>query len=429
MASGAKLNYKLETGIEGLQIWTPDVTFNARYNIVALQEGLSGLKAIDVMFKPDGDQLYITGTNDRVIYHTVDPESVKRKHTQLLRSTDPIYSCLQLDQPVEKPKLYEEAHVRELHLGMGRACLLLASLTEDRNVFKSSAQDLIKIFSLVSHPIHSLSDIETTPLRKQGLLYTFLQAARTHKQILKTEADKIVDAIDSAVLPLEDGKTWKASRGEGYANRIGYEYGSVATSKKPPKQKKKKTPDNTDFKLFIAEENEADKGPTNAQIFIGALKIDRKLRTLSQTLSFLHDAYCQEETAIFKEYNNKARIDMVRKGIKGYLETMSKTEHDIPGQLLSYLNERGSNRGLTRIIVAGNVIAAKVNEKSGSNSPVRELPGFGEDALIDSFKVIRYACRNPGIGRRETDNARKFGDIVEKFITATAPSKSYQDVS
>lgn len=424
--------------VEGLRIWVPPDSFEQDYNVVSFEKAMADFQALNILRKLGDEAIYCSGDN-RVVYHTVDSLNVQHRLSKLQQEPSPISSGLQPDQIVDSSVMGEEACARELHLGLGRTSLCLAVNAEQRDDFVAAADDLKNVFLMLGQPIHSIDELMHTTVRREDLIYMFVQAARKHKTLSRKDATELADALDHGILPIPQGRnqkifeTWGQARGKSFIERVGFIQKKHTHSPQDGNLKKDKStlakqPHFTHYEEPVAEVKKTEKR-TKAEVFIFRLFRDRRHIPYSQKLAHVHDTFLGEDPKPI-DIRNDTKMELSRLGVEAYLETVKIREDDAAGQILSYLSKRRGNykSPLLPIIVAGNFLTAKVNTSGGSNGTPGELPGLSTRGIPLGFRAIRYTLEKNSPAGKDSDTKR-LGDLVEAYLQAafaTSDEQSYE---
>ncbi len=419
---------------ENFQLWLPSDSFKSNYNIIAFQEAMTGFQTLSILHRVGEAAIYCS-SDDHIIYHTVTDRAVKQRHTELQQQSSEVTSCLQPDQPLQSEELAEEARVRELHLGLGKTCLLMAVGAEEGAKFTAAAHDLQQVFSMLTQPIHSIEAISKTAMRKEGLIYMFVQAARRHRALTPKAAGELADGLNQGILPLKNGDSWIKDRGKGFVERAGF----ATITPHYPKQSRKNRARTITYadrisalKLTPAPEKKSPRIRTDAEIFINLLLPTRRRTSYQEKLTAAHATFVGKEAQPFNVSPDR-KLELGKLGVEAYLEAMSKHEGDEAGQILKYITRRRSSYkfGLLPLIVAGNLLTARVNANGGFKGKRRKLPGLQMEGLAAGFGAIRHTFESEPRPKAKAAaqayrNNKKLGDIVEAYLRTVSSEYNEQ---
>ncbi len=419
------------TVVRELQIWKPADTFNLNYNRIAFEEGLSGLRLIDVKKKSDSPELYCTGTgSDKTIYHIITPGDVEYHYQQLSLSDQRAESCFQINQSVGVREMREEAWGRELHLGLGRSALMLAHRAESPQELKAVTNDLIKVFSMLVRPVHELDSLTKTSLHSSGLIYLYVRAAIRHKNINKKEAENIAQALNSGIVPLGDGKTWRESMGDYFIKRV------TTNSAKAPQKKSKKSKKDADsasrdgHKVYAGKE-QLSKGNKEVRVpffspiareFIATISRQPSNFKTIDAINELYDRYCVQKVSGLKPYDEETKNEVGSIGIRGYLDLLQVVENEPAHQirLFTGAGNRRSNQ-VDKILMTGNLVSAKLSLHDNTDSKDSGIKLLEDQTLLHAFQAIRAGlavAATKGKGSLETEQIKKYADILEVYLAS-----------
>jgi hypothetical protein len=413
--------------VKGLQLWLPSDSFNQEQNLEAMGHAMANFKVLSILHIPSDNPIYCAGNG--LIHQIVTEQDVNDREQDLRHALNKPTSSILPELVLEENQLNEEARFRELHLKLGRTSLLLAVAAQTAEDFKSATDDLQQVFAITNKRIHTHEQLAATHLRKEGLIYMLVQAARKHKTFTRDSATKLVDTMDAAILPMDGGRfvsparSWKEARGKGFIDRVSYAY----SPPKSPKQKKRSVSSKpkkmklTDEAKGIKREKKIlasfvyDPYPRTAKFLTKLAGRSDKLSTAR--LKVIHDDFLGESPKQSFNISPESRVETARFGVEGYLERFSVSPSDTAGQVLHYLTrQKGlSRKGIFPILVIGNLLTAKVNSSGGFNGEKKDRPETNNGGVLQSFLAIRYVLEHEHMA---SDQDKMYGNLVEKYIDA-----------
>lgn len=421
--------------IEGLQLWIPSDSFKEPQNLNALEKAMPDLRAVSILQVPGEETIYCAGDRDGLVHHAVKPEDVDERKTELEKQTSAVTAATMPDIIISGHEgLKEEARMRELQLGLGRTSLFMASQAETQSDFIAAANDL-KIVSLMLRqrvqPIERLSD---TTLNANGLIYMFVKAARKHRSLSRNTAIELANAIDETIVPFPSAtnrrqlETWGQARSRGFIDRVSFTQSPLVETSRP---KPKKTPNKpsgetghtlspiagSDLAKKAAREKKPYVKPPKTEQFIYRIAPDRSKIPFKAKLKKAHETYCGDNPTAF-EIRKESVVELTQLGFEAYILTMQRRPGDAADQMKKYLDhKRNIHRPLLRMVVIGNLLAARVNASGGFRGELAEIPGLQAKNMPQAFKALRMFLAKNNHGR-ENDEARQIGDLVESYLDA-----------
>lgn len=409
----------------GLQIWHPKDSFTQPYNIVNFEECLSGLQIADVLHKPEETTIYTVGPG-RVALQVVGEHEVATQLKRFLDGKNKDVSCLQGQKLRSDHEVMEESRVRALHLALGRTCMIIAAQSDTIRDFRKATDDLKRVFSIISAPAHHAEGMMYAYEKKSiNVQYEFVKAGRRHRALTEQEAADLAKTLSRGFYREPSGRPWSESYGYNLAKRIGF------PEQQKPRPKSSKGYNKTKIQKLDAgalglREGEAVELPdvlkipekTHEQRFLDSLDPVAADKSTSQ-LTRVHKLLCVERR--LPDYvNDNTRDFILDHGLKAYLLTEYSKKSVISAEIRAYLGKKRQT-DIHRLLIAGNLITAKVNAGQGFvRGAKRPLPGLDDSGMTTAFRNIRYAIRHGIVAQtsqaREPKNARILGDIVGSFI-------------